>query len=42
MTPFRVGVSLILRYNEYVLMGFRKGSHGAGTMELPRGSCRRQ
>jgi 8-oxo-dGTP diphosphatase len=37
MTPFRVGVCLVLRHKDHVLMGLRKGSHGAGTWSFPGG-----
>jgi len=37
VTPYRVGVCLILRHNDHVLMGLRKGSHGAGTWSFPGG-----
>lgn len=37
MTPFKVGVCVILRHGTHVLMGLRKGSHGAGTWSFPGG-----
>lgn len=37
MIPFKLGVSLILDHNGYVLVGLRKGSHGAGTWGFPGG-----
>jgi len=33
----RVGVAILLRRNRAVLMGLRKGSHGAGTWSFPGG-----
>lgn len=36
-TPFKVGTCIVLRHNQYVLMGLRKGSHGAGTWSFPGG-----
>lgn len=35
--PVRVGVAAVLRRNGKVLMGLRKGSHGAGTWSFPGG-----
>jgi 8-oxo-dGTP diphosphatase len=35
--PFKLGVSLILEHEGYVLVGLRKGSHGAGTWAFPGG-----
>jgi 8-oxo-dGTP diphosphatase len=37
--PFvRVGVAVVVRRNGRLLMGLRKGSHGAGTWSVPGGS----
>lgn len=36
-TQVRVGVAVVLRMNDGVLMGLRKGSHGAGTWSFPGG-----
>lgn len=33
----RVGVAVVFRMNDRVLMGLRKGSHGAGTWSFPGG-----
>ncbi len=33
----RVGVAIVLRWGSEVLMGLRKGSHGAGTWAFPGG-----
>jgi 8-oxo-dGTP diphosphatase len=34
----RVGVAVVVRRNGRLLMGLRKGSHGAGTWSVPGGS----
>jgi len=36
-SPFKLGVSLILEHDGHVLVGLRKGSHGAGTWAFPGG-----
>lgn len=37
LPPLKVGVCVILRYGDRVLMGMRCGSHGAGTWSFPGG-----
>ncbi len=37
LTPFRMGVALIVWHEDHVLMHLRKGSHGAGTWSFPGG-----
>jgi 8-oxo-dGTP diphosphatase len=37
LTPFRIGVALIIWYKDDVLMHLRKGSHGSDTWSFPGG-----